>query len=255
MPSYAILGATGQTGRALLKNLSLSPDNTLNLYARSESKLISQNSSFSPTPPPTTHFFIGPLTNTGLLASCIKNVDTVFCVVASNTNQPCCRIAQDTAHAVLAAMESLRGEGGEAKLPRLIFLSAGPVSVKFRTKLPGFVNWLLWSAYGHVYKDLEAAEKTVGKEKGWVKAVFVYPAGLTDVDERALGHRVTTEAPGGLFMSYGDLAAGMIEIAKEKNGKYDWVDVTVLPTGKGVKISYLGLWKRMLGGILHGLMP
>jgi hypothetical protein len=46
------------------------------------------------------------------------------------------------------------------------------------------------------------------KEKEWVKAVFVYPVGITEADERSLG----------------------------------W-EVTVLPTGKGVRISVGALLK------------
>src|SRR4051794_23820266 len=39
MPSYAVLGATGNTGRALIEILLRSPDNQVNAFCRSKTKL------------------------------------------------------------------------------------------------------------------------------------------------------------------------------------------------------------------------
>jgi oxidoreductase AflX len=256
MPSYAILGATGNTGRALYQYLSTSPDNTLKLYARSESKLLEQNPSLS-TPPPNIQLFTGPLTDTELIASCIKDVDIVFCVLATNLNTSGCHIAQDSAHAVLAALEVLKtSSDGKAPLPRLVILSAMPVSKKLERSIPTLVKKMLWASFGHVYRDLEAAEAILSKEKSWLKATFVYPGGISEIDDRALGYEISTEhggTPG--FISYPDLARGMVEIADDKEGKYEWVDVTVSPTGKGVRMAYGRQLRILSWNTLRGALP
>jgi hypothetical protein len=189
MPKYAILGATGNAGRALVNLLSVSPEISLNLYARSKYKLQAQNPTLASSPPPNIKFFIGPITNTETIASCIEDVDAVFCVVATNENEPSCHIAQDTAHAVLAALETLRRQKKGEGLPRLIFLSAAPVSNVFKAKMPALVRWLLWKAYGNVYRDLETAEALIRREREWLKVIYVYSGGLSSWDERIQGHR------------------------------------------------------------------
>lgn len=85
-----------------------------------------------------------------------------------------------------------------------------------------------------------------------MRATFVYPGGLSGVEDRVLGHKVSTESAGSGFMGYGDLAAGMIEIADEEGAKYDWVDVSVMATGKGVKVAYGSVMGMLLKGIVSG---
>lgn len=85
-----------------------------------------------------------------------------------------------------------------------------------------------------------------------MRATFVYPGGLSSVEDRVLGHKVSTESAGSGFLGYGDLAAGMIEIADEKSGRYDWVDVSVVATGKGVKIAYGSVIGMLVRGIIFG---
>jgi putative NADH-flavin reductase len=250
MSSYAILGATGQTGQALFTQLTSSKENSLHLFARSKTKLLEQNPSLS-SPPPNIKLFIGGLSDTSLLTSCIRDVEVVFCVVATNNSTPGCHIAQDSAKAVLSAMSELRSTGSEVSLPRLVILSAAPVSFVLKKSIPSPVSWMLWRALGHLYRDLEAAEAQMKRERSWLRATFVYPGGLSNVgDDRVLGHKVTTEDAGSGFMSYGDLAAGMIEIADERTGKYDWVDVSVIPTTKGTKVAYGAVVRMLFGSIL-----
>jgi hypothetical protein len=255
MSSYAILGATGNTGRALYQYLSTSPDNTLKLYARSESKLLEQNPSLS-TPPSNIQLFTGPLTDTELIASCIKDVEIVFSVLATNVNTSGCHIAQDSAHAVLAALEVLKANDYKGPLPRLVILSAIPVRKKQHGSIPKLVSKMLWASLGHIYRDLEAAEEILTKEKSWLKATFVYPGGVSEIDDRALGYEISTEHGGApAFISYPDLARGMIEIADDKEGKYVWVDVTVFPTGKGARMAYRRQLGKLSGNTLRGALP
>lgn len=86
----------------------------------------------------------------------------------------------------------------------------------------------------------------------------MYPGGLSNVgDERCYGHKVVTtvdeeKEAGGKFMSYGDLAAGMIEIARDGEGRWDWVDTSVMPTGDAVRMEWWAWGRMMAGGMVFG---
>jgi hypothetical protein len=114
---------------------------------------------------------------------------------------------------------------------------------------------MLWAAVGHIFRDLEAAEAILTKEKSWLRATFVYPAGISDVDDRVLGHEISTDHGGPSFITFPDLARGMVEVADEKEGKYEWVDVSVLPLGKGAKVAYGHQLGGLFGGMLRGTFP
>ena len=72
--------------------------------------------------------------------------------------------------------------------------------------------------------------------RSWLNATFVHPGGL--VHDAQKGHAVNLEkTTSQTFLSYLDLAAGMIEVA-DAEGKYDWVGVSILPTSKDVKVEW-----------------
>ena len=91
MPTYAILGATSQTGSESLK-LLLPTSAHLNVYARSASRL--QLKHPTPSSAPNVTMFIGELSDTALLASCLLDAVTVFSTVAQNQTEPGCSIPQ-----------------------------------------------------------------------------------------------------------------------------------------------------------------
>src|SRR5271170_4731641 len=98
MPVYAILGATGATGSELVKYLLPRTDVHLNVYARSASKLHALHPGISTAENVTR--YIGPLSDTALITSCLHSAAVVFGCVAQNINEPGCSIAQRTAHVI-----------------------------------------------------------------------------------------------------------------------------------------------------------
>jgi uncharacterized protein YbjT (DUF2867 family) len=90
MKTFAVLGATGQTGSELVRLLQEAP-NHLNVYARSTSRLAEKHPKLVSAKNVT--IFIGDLANAELLASCMRDADVILSTVAQNQNEPGCSVA------------------------------------------------------------------------------------------------------------------------------------------------------------------
>ncbi|KAI4203531.1 MAG: hypothetical protein LQ350_001720 [Teloschistes chrysophthalmus] len=248
MPTYAVLGATGATGGNILKLLIKDPSApTINVYVRSKSKLLQQIPSVADLP--NVKIFTGNLSDTALIASCLENADAVFSTVASNDNMPGTHIAQDTAQSIVVALMDLRMTKPGVKLPTIVWLSSASVNPFYYKQGPALLHWVLMNSFSYVYTDLMHAETYLKMHQKWLKAVFIQPGGL--VEDKQRGHAVSTEKTQ-TFLSYADLAAGMIEVAEK--GGYDWQGVSVIPTTKDTKIEY-AVPGRMVKGLTFHFFP
>lgn len=263
MPTYAIIGATGATGSALLTLLlNKTPKTTIHAYARSKKKLLSQQPSLVSNS--SVRIFDGSLTDVPLIASCVLGVDAIFAVIGVNENVPGIHLAQDTAHTLVAALcynshtrrgESKTNESDATSSPQVIFLSSSTLNPDMCVEVPRPVHWLLSTAFSHTYADLALAESYLRLHRSWLHATFIQPGGL--VEEKQKGHELRLHGlekkAGSAFMSYLDLAAGMIEVA-ESPGKYDWAGVGVIPTSTNVPME----WKvplRVVAGVTCAYVP
>ncbi|KAI4123247.1 MAG: hypothetical protein LQ338_005359 [Usnochroma carphineum] len=244
MPTYAVLGATGATGSNILKLLIKNPQNTINVYARSRSKLLAQAPDIASNK--SVKIFTGDLTDTALIASCLKNTDAIFSTVASNDNMPGTHIAQDTAQSIVVALMEIRMTEPKAKIPTIVWLSSASVNPHFYNQGPAFVHWLLANSFSYVYTDLAHAEKYLKMHQKWLKVVFIQPGGL--VEDKQHGHALSLEKQK-TFLSYADLAAGMIEVAEK--GGYDWQAVAVVPTTNDTAIEWSVPGKMIKGLTFH----
>jgi len=243
MPSYAVLGGTGQTGRELLTILLESPKNHINAFVRSKAKLASMFPGILDNKQVT--IFEGSNQDVSLIASCISKVSAVFAVVATNDNIPGTRVAQDTANVIIAACSHLKSQDPSTALPRLLFLSSAAVNPVFVKEIPFIGHKLLFNSLWYIYTDLEFAEKNLRLHRSWLDVVFIQPGGLAQAPRK--GHSISQEKQGGGWMSFADLAAGMIEIADSDD--YSWSGVAVRPTSKDVSFP-----KQLPGHLLKGLM-
>ena len=232
MPTYAILGATGKTGAALLELLQRDPNNYINAYVRSKAKLLKQRPGLQKNT--NVKIFEGSLSDIPLVASTLSpRVDVAFCVLATNENIPGVRIAQDTASSVIAALCHLRNRDIHFKPPKLIFLSSASLNPAMIGQFPAVAEMVITRAMSHVYADLRFAEETLRLHRSWLDVTFVQPGGLTEDVQK--GHKLSVDKAADGFVSYLDLAAGMIEIAE--SGTYNWMGVSVNPTAKDVKFE------------------
>lgn len=247
MPSFAVLGATGATGGNILKLLAQNPQNTVNVYVRSKSKLLTQQPDIASNKQ--VKIFTGDLRDTALIASCLRNTDAVFSTVASNDNMPGTHIAQDTAQSIVVALMDIRMTEPHVKIPVIVWLSSSSLNPKFYKSEPAFLHWLLVTSFSYVYTDLAHAEEYLKLHQKWLKVVFIQPGGL--VEDKQHGHALSMEKQQS-FLSYADLAAGMIEVAEK--GGYDWQAVAVIPTTNDTKIEW-AVPGRMVKGLTFHFAP
>ncbi|KAK4962281.1 hypothetical protein LTR66_012729, partial [Elasticomyces elasticus] len=214
MSFYAVLGATGNVGQALLKVLLQSPENHIHAYCRSKQKLVKLLPSI--TDNKQIDVFEGNLRDIELLVNCLSGTRAVFLAVALTENQPGCTIAQDTAYVVVSALERLKSKN--ERLPKLIVLSSASLDHRLMPDSPGFLLNTLYCAFSNVYDDLNEAEKFLRSKDSLVTATFVRPGALCSDTQK--GHVLSMQSAT-MPLSFLDLAAGMVEIADADGDRYD----------------------------------
>lgn len=251
MATYAILGATGNCGTALIQNLLASPlAAKINAYCRNKAKLIRLVPEILDSK--SIEIFEGNIQDVDLIASCINNTDAVFMVVTTNDNIPGCSLGQDQAKSVIAALEKLKKESPPGmKVPRLILLSSATIDDHLARKMPWWFRPVMLTAASHVYKDLEVTEEYLRAQSDWVSTVFIKPGGLSVDIQR--GHKLNFDDEES-FISYLDLAAAMIEAAEDREGIYDMKNVSVTNANGAAKFPP-GTPKCILMGLLRHFFP
>jgi hypothetical protein len=208
MTTYAILGATGQTGSEIVRAL-LPTSAHLNIYARSLSRLESQFPSLATSSNVT--LFIGDLSDTAVLTACLSTADVVFSAVATNQNQPGLSIAQQTALAIVRALEPRR----TGQCPTVVFLSSGAIHPfqKAKTGIAQMPRWAMHWVISHVYDDLEKGIELL-EANPWIPLVVASASGLVhDVAHPVVLTDVLDDMS--QLISYADLARGMIMMGDE----------------------------------------
>ena len=195
--------------------------------------------------------FEGSITSVPNMTLCLRGTTAAFGCVANNHNKPGQTIAQDMSQVLVAACMQLKLEDQKAKLPKLIFLSSSGVNEKMCKELGVFANWVLQRGAGNVYADLKRAESFMRLHQSWLTAVFVQPGGL--VFDKAHGHELSTERQK-TFLSFADLAGGMVELADDPEEKYHWEGVSVIPKGNETKVNY-GVIFFMIAGLTVHFVP
>jgi putative NADH-flavin reductase len=226
MSAYAILGATGSTGSSILQLLSASPDNKIHVLVRSKSKL--KKVAPSSLENPNIKVFEGSISDHETLAQCLTGTKAVFLTVAITDNKPSCTISQDTAHAVVNALKSIKNNKSNFKAPRLIVLSSSSLDDKFWDDTPPIVHSIIWKCNSNIYTDLAKAEAYLREQEDWLSCTFMMPGAISFDVQR--GHELSASKLQN-FVSFLDVAAGMIEIADEENGRWEGQNVSVVLKG------------------------
>lgn len=274
MPTYAILGATGQVGSSILDTLLQSstkhPETKIhiNVFVRSKQKLLSMRPALASAS--NTSFYEGQLSDTTLLASCIRNTRAVFLCIAAQDNVPHCSIAQEQARAVLAALELNKNEldpedsdsnsdnTATTPPPKLIILSSASLEPHLMSDLPSTFVPIMHAAASWVYADLRLAETHLRTHApSNLELIFIKPGGL--VHDKPVGHRLSTKRQQ-TFLSFADLGAGMVEAADSPAGMWEEAkgNVSVVPAGEGTRVEWYVPWFLVKGCLFHffpGLWP
>jgi len=254
MPTYAVLGSTGNCGTALIRNLlGQSPQTRINAYCRNREKLyrvlpeVIDNKNVE--------VFEGSFNDDKLIDNCLRDTKAVFMAITSNDNVPGIRLNTDTALVVIRSLYRLRSEVGEASYvpPKLVLLSACCFDDHLARNMPSWFRPIMLRAASNVYVDLQRAEDVLRSHDQWVKSIFIKPAGLSP--DIARGHRLTFDEEES-FVSYMDLANGMIEAANDEEGRYDGRNVGVVNKVKGQGARFpAGTPKCIALGFVRHFLP
>lgn len=258
MSKYALLGATGQVGRSVLKVLLESSTSTgtkkqINVLVRSRSRFEKQLQTHdfkSLDHSAIETFEAADVSDVEILARCTRGTRAVFMCVALAKNMPGCTIAQDRVKAVIGALQKFREDGGAGKLPRLVILSSAEAEIEphFSKGIPRPTGPILYAANSNLYNDLIAAERYLRQHQDWVNFCIVKAGGLSWDIARGREVRFGRQQT---FISYADLAGGMLEVADEESDKYDGKNLSVVSSGSGAKIEYSSGSLLLIGLMVH----
>ncbi|PCG92023.1 Hypothetical protein PENO1_090780 [Penicillium occitanis (nom. inval.)] len=231
MPTHTVLGATGNTGRALIETLLQNPDAKINAFCRNRRKLIQLLPQTESNPQ--IEIFEGSISDISLLASAIQEASAVFLVISTNDNVPGYHVGQDVAINVIRALEKLKlNSTSGGKPPKLILLSSATIDDQLSRHTPYILRRILLLSASNVYNDLRETERILRAEQSWLTTIFIKPGALT-VDKKR-GHALSFSEESSP-LSYLDLAAGMIEAADAVDGRFDMQNVGVVNTNGRAK--------------------
>ena len=101
-------------------------------------------------------------------------------------------------------------------------------------EVPKIGQTVMKMAASHIYDDLRKAE-TFLRSHDWIKQVYIKPGGL--VHDKQRGHALSTKRQQ-TFLSFLDLAAGMVEVADADGDRWDMKNVSVIPASPGTRIEW-----------------
>lgn len=250
MATYAVLGATGNCGTALIQLLLKREQARVRAYCRNKAKLLRLVPEIETATQ--VEIFEGSIDDTKLLAHCLRDCRAVFLVISTNDNVPGCRLGQDSAIAVVRTLETLK------QSPKIILLSSATIDNQLSRRVPFLLRQILLRSASYVYDDLRKTENFLRTQQSWLTTVYIKPGALSLDIQRGHALSFTDETSP---LSYLDLAAGMLEAADDELGIYDGRSVGVMningtarfPTGTPMCIL-MGLLRHYFP-FLHPYLP
>ncbi|MCJ1435053.1 hypothetical protein MMC27_004423 [Xylographa pallens] len=255
MATYALLGATGGTGSAILRYLLEAPPPRLQLqiFVRSKSKLLKAFPNLESKPPFRVAITEGTPDDPAALQTCLRGASVVFMCIATNQCTPGLSICYDTTSAIIGALKALRQEQAASyAAPTILQLRSVNSNPTLAPKGSAIGHAVIRYCLHYVYADLERGcdllAQTAADDPALLDYVFVDPPGLHDVDGTTrTGHELlVTELPK-MNLSYADLGAAFCEVA-ERRKEFKGMGVAVSATGPVTLTS-----STLVGYVLTGL--
>ena len=255
MPTYALLGATGAAGGAVLRYLLEAPPKGLkvSILVRSKSRLLSTFPKLEETPAFEVRILEGTPTDSRALQECLNGADVIINCVGSNESRPDKSISYDAAAAIIDGLKELKQRGrDEFRMPTVLQLRAAPVNPIFAAQAPKLVQAVLWFVFRWAYLDNLRASKLyadAAKETpGLLGYIFLDPGALHDSEgTQRTGYALVVEEKLEPNVSYADLGAGICEIALRRE-EFKSKGVGIGATGK-----YKATWGRNMVFMMSGV--
>ncbi len=248
--TIAILGATGKTGREVLKRLLETENVKLKIYVRSSSKLLAlfpdllSNSRVS--------IFEGPLTDIANMSKCLDDTQKVIFTIGENENIKGVNVIETGAKSVLAALTQLREGKAEWQRPRLLMLSSATWNSTLAADRPAPVHWAIKNAFIYPYADLRRGTALFLDASLLVNVLLVQPNAL--IQDEPSGHSISVDRAS-LSVTYGDLGAGFVDLAcDERYAALSYAGVSSKGGDNGLKYGPI-LAYTILRGLCATFIP
>lgn len=256
MPKYALLGATGSTGSAIIRRLLSEPPNdlTLNVFVRSRPKLLKAFPDLGATSSFAINIVEGTHSDGQAMGECLRDVEVVLACIGTNEPTPGMTLVYDTSSSILKALkEHRKTQGSGYKNPTVIQLRTS--SLNPYAAMPWFARNMAHFTFYHIYSDLKRAcelyASTAAASPGLLSYIFVDPPSIHDADGTTpTGYKLFLEVAKEKqepAISYADLGAAFCEIAERKEEFAE----------KGVFVSATGTvnltWGPLMGYMRKGL--
>ncbi|KAJ8606149.1 hypothetical protein MRB53_041156 [Persea americana] len=248
---YALLGATGSTGKAILQYYLDNPPKDLKLVmmVRSKSKLLKSFPDLEKNKSLPVEIVEGNLDNTSALEQALEGAEVIYNCISTNDCSPDNSVAQDAAKAIIAALEAENSKLKSAyRRPYLILNRSATLNEKLAGRMGYFVNFIHWALH-YCYDDIEAAVnlyKDAKEKDNLLEYICMDPPALHDGGKRT-GHKLFLDGSQSSGLNYADLGAGFVEAASRKEEF----------AGKGVGVTATGdveqHWDVLRGYILRGI--
>lgn len=255
MPTYALLGATGSTGSAILRCLLEEPpkDLTLNIFVRNKAKLTKAFPGLENTTAFSANVIEGTPSDNVALQQSLKGANVVFMCIATNESTRGMTMSYDTTTAITNALKALQQEQGASSYtkPTILLLRSATLNETFVAHYSWFQYHAVWFALNYVYSDLDRAgkllESSAADSPELLEFIFVDPPSIHDPDGTTrTGHKLYTTGKGTSVLSYADLGAAFCEVAERRN-EFKGQGVGVSATGH-VNETWNVLFKYLSGG-------
>ena len=239
MPTYALLGATGSTGSAILRCLLATPtqDLVVNIFIRNKAKLLEAFPSLESSPPFKVFIFEGSLNDTMLMRTCLQGVDVIFGVIATNVSSRGMSICCETAAAIIEALKFHQQQSAVYKAPTVVQLRSASVNKLLKAAMPWAVRNMAEFCFHYCYEDIRRASALfISAAEGPLEVlhyIFVDPPAIHDPEGVApTGYSLIVDGIGKQesALSYSDLGASFCELAARRD---EFRDKEVGPSATG----------------------
>ncbi|KAF2219832.1 hypothetical protein BDZ85DRAFT_267694 [Elsinoe ampelina] len=249
--TIALLGATGATGRIVLRRLLDMPNIDVKIYVRSKSKLLSQHSNLHRNGRVT--IYEGVVSDVSTFTSCLEGAGTIICTLGGNDNRPA-RGLRDGASSIVSALTSLRSESKRSyQPPHVLLLSSMTWNETMQKQKPWVLQTLIEQSFWYCYEDLLCAHKILGDANELLRLQLIQPTAI--VDDRPSGPLLSSDYAK-MVVTYEDLAEAFVTCATES--QWQQIDKVVVSSKDGDASGRgygLELAKRVVIGLSGSYIP
>ncbi|BAE59524.1 hypothetical protein BDV35DRAFT_384113 [Aspergillus flavus] len=252
MVTYALLGATGATGSSILRHLLHDPPDSLRIQilVRSKIKLLQAFPDLQTRRNPQVHVIQGTSTDADALSECLRNATIAFMCVAQNGSPIGTTLCQDSARAIISALQQQQQSEGASYQPcTIVQLRSASLNPALAVQVPVFVHPIVSFCLFANYADIKQACQyySEARKQGTLEYIFVDPPTLHDANgTQSTGYRLISTESQATALSYADLGAAMCEIAQRRS-EFHGRAVGVTATG-----SVHQTWGVLLRHLLEG---